>query len=296
MKLFKFRKGFTLIELLVVIAIIAILIGLLLPAVQKVREASARTQCANNVKQLCLAVQTYSSTFNNNLPAINTAQPATPAPLNGATISLSLLPFLEQSALFDLALTLPASPWDALRADGKRLREIVVKSFQCPSDITLRSGFPTNRGQDWAGTSYAANFNVFGSVKSGNGELPSYQIGNIPDGTSNTMAFVDSYGGRTSDHGQLWAFPGWDWAGDGKYVGTCCWGPGRNWGGWDQIPLFGFTQATATSRDRIYANHGSVCLVGMMDGSIKNVKSEISQVTWKNVITPADGLVLGSDW
>ena len=297
MNLFKFRKGFTLIELLVVIAIIAILIGLLLPAVQKVREASARTQCANNVKQLCLAVQTFSSTYFDTLPAITTAtNSAPPSTLHGATIFLSLLPFVEQAALYEIALTSPGNPWDAIKPDGKRLRETAIKSFQCPSDITLRSGFPSNRGQDWGGSSYAANFNMFGTIKSGNAESPSFKIGNIPDGTSNTLAFVDGFAGRTSDHGQLWTFPGWDWAGDGKYQATCCWGPGRNWGGWNQVPLSGVAQSSATSRDRIYANHGATCIVGMMDGSIKNVNADISQVTWQSVILPADGAVLGKDW
>jgi prepilin-type N-terminal cleavage/methylation domain-containing protein len=298
MNLIKSRKGFTLIELLVVIAIIAILIGLLLPAVQKVREASARTQCANNVKQLCLAVQTFSSTYSDNLPAITTAtNSAPPSTIHGATILMSLLPFVEQAALYELALTAPANPWDAIRpSDNKRLRELVVKPFLCPSDITMRSGFPSNRGQDWAGSSYAANFNIFGNIKSGNAESPSFKIGNIPDGTSNTLAFVDGYAGRTSDHGQLWAFPGWDWAGDGKYQATCCWGPGRNWGGWNQVPISGGVQSSATSRDRIYTNHGAVCIVGMMDGSVKNVNADISQVTWQSVILPADGAVLGKDW
>ena len=94
------RPGFTLIELLVVIAIIAVLIGLLLPAVQKVREAAARASCTNNVKQMALAVHNYADT-NNRVPQL-WIQTTTNSRDTGS-LFFWILPFVEQQSIYELA-------------------------------------------------------------------------------------------------------------------------------------------------------------------------------------------------
>ena len=308
------RWGFTLIELLVVIAIIAILIGLLLPAVQKVREAAARSTCQNNLKQLGTASHNYASTYQDKLPSITVSVNANlgDTQFHGGNPHVLLLPFMEQTALYQGILAASPTgnyngspywtPWDR-SVNGKQLLYYVIKPYLCPSDNTLANGWPSNRGQDWAGTSYAANYQLLGQVHAGNADMSKYKVGNIPDGTSNTILFADSYGGRTSDHGQLWAWPGWDWAGDGRYGATFAWGGNSSrwnypsgWGNWNQPPLFGVTQANASDRTRVYANHIGSCQVGMADGSVRGVTSGVSQPTWENAIRPDDGNVLGSNW
>src|SRR5262249_50499368 len=184
------RRGFTLVELLVVIAIMGILIGLLLPAVQKIRSAAARIQCANNLKQIVLALQNYNDTRGSLPPSRN-------YPTNYSFSAHSrILPYLEQQAIYDLICT--DCPWSDPINDVPRAQ--VIKVFLCPADND--SEVPDG----WAGTNYRANEGtslVFGYKKSDpsgvNKDMPppngpffvdsKVRITDIKDGTSNTAAF-----------------------------------------------------------------------------------------------------------
>jgi len=228
------RSAFTLIELLVVIAIIAILIGLLLPAVQKVREAAARTQCTNNLKQICLAVHNYASAYANVLPAL-TSDALKPkyGNYNGG-IFFTLLPFIEQNVLYQGATTtVPNAVWAAPIPPATTppipgvpsVQTQPLKIYQCPADATILNGLSTNQSgntapvQNWAASSYSANYQVFGTVCNlsttgvptpgfGNSCGATFNIGNIPDGTSNTVFFGEQFAACGNTAGNLWAYPG----------------------------------------------------------------------------------------
>ncbi|OWK40557.1 hypothetical protein FRUB_05476 [Fimbriiglobus ruber] len=281
--------------MLVVIAIIAILIGLLLPAVQKVREAAARSTCSNNIKQLGLAVQNYAGTYSQ-LPALTSS---TGAPKYGnyqGIILITLLPFVEQNSLYAIAISTPADTWDG---NGTTVtRTTVIKTYLCPSDFTVSGGFAGNQVGAWAASCYSANQQMFGTVRAGGDcDAPQYNIGNIPDGTSNTVGFAEqlSVTAAGGGNGNLWAYPGIDW--------SPTWTPAiantrnfsANAAGAFGVPQTGVTSATA---NKMWANSGHTgqVLVGLMDGSVRGVSSSISQATWQNALTPADGNVLGSDW
>jgi prepilin-type N-terminal cleavage/methylation domain-containing protein len=284
------RRGFTLIELLVVIAIIAILIGLLLPAVQKVREAAARMSCSNNLKQLGLGVANYAGTYSDKLPPLTSS---TSYPQGGnyqGSIFVTLLPYIEQEALYKIAVSNPSNTWDTAVPSGGTVRTQYVKTYICPSDPTAQDGWAQT--SNWKATCYGANLQVFGAVRAGgNADAPKYGINNIPDGTSNTIGFAENYA-AVSDGFSGWAWPGVDWSG----ANTPALANTRSFGaGAFSVPQFSPTKAVAKKQYAQSAHTGTI-LVSLMDGSVRTVNASISQPTWQYALQGDDGQVMGSNW
>lgn len=218
------RRAFTLIELLVVIAIIAVLIGLLLPAVQKVREAAARAKCTNNLKQLGLGFHNYENVYNGFPPSrVNNAAARGLYGNSDRNVLVFLLPYIEQQALADRYVTPkdlgtgPRRSWD--HSVNVPVSAAQPPVFVCPSapggvrtvpwmtsDNTVvpagtstafqagvvdygvmnqvAAGMRTLLGGDWSGTS------AFGILQPN----VSIKIAQVTDGTSNTFMLVEDAG------------------------------------------------------------------------------------------------------
>jgi prepilin-type N-terminal cleavage/methylation domain-containing protein len=193
------RRAFTLIELLVVIAIVAVLIGLILPAVQLARAAASRLSSTNNLKQIALAAHLFGDTHCDRLPnpaePINTAFPATAAnPWNQATGPFfQLLPYLDQAPLYVSIRSINSQAAYSAIMPTSQGRAAIVKTFISPADpsndanqvVIAGSPVQINNGL-WGTASYAYNPQVFRAVAMTFG-------GSFPDGTSNTLLFSEKY-------------------------------------------------------------------------------------------------------
>ena len=311
------RRGLTLIELLVVIAIIAILIGLLLPAVQKVREAAARIQCANNLKQLGLALQQYhdaNGTFPppyiNKGPYLNTGFPITHgwAPF--------ILPYIEQKPLYDLY------HWDLPQyvPENQPVQAKQLNIFQCPStpeqdryyrmgpfeyfgtegacgDYTLTLGVdPALAPLGWvdsAGDYRGALTNTPTAALTLSPTTAGTRLTDITDGASNTILLAEDAGrprlwqaGKAGPNPQALAGGPWDhFKGDIVLEGST----------FDGTAAPGKCALNCSNDQEVYAFHTGGANAVFADGSVHFLKAGMDIRIMAGLITRAGGEVVPGD-
>ncbi len=256
------RTAYTLIELLVVIAIIAILIGLLLPAVQKVRDAANRAHSANNLKQMGLALHSHAVVYNDGMPASENHN-VKPVP----TLFVALLPFIEQEALYQ--------SWAATGAVTEP-----VKAYHGPADLTCNNLAMT--------TSYASNAHAFGF--SGGTNLKA----NFPDGTSNIVALVERYAVSTLPAPVTHLF---DKAGATGPTSTSPHASGYTWVWADGVNAPQFRPSDDGALEHVPQGHSSgALLVALADGSVRSVNPGVSAAAWLVACQVDDGNPAAEIW
>lgn len=323
------RRGFTLIELLVVIAIIAILIALLVPAVQKVREAAARTQCTNNLKQIGLGLHNFEGTFKR-LPPLygGAATQATAASKKfnhvwGST-HVFILSYIEQDNLYKQMANGTTAPVDyiptGVGSSNVAANNRVVPTFVCPADPSMSDGILA--GGVLGGSSYAANAQLFAPLNTevippgGQGgdmvgnTKPNWcdrgsTISRISDGSSNTIMFLHVYAlCGTGAGGSAWGYTGGPNAQPSITQGYQPWMRASVLKQ-DYCGIIG--TGTFQNQPNPYSSkscnpalsatpHSSAMMVLLGDASVRSVVPSITVTTWNSACTPNDGQILGSDW
>lgn len=298
------KKGFTLIELLVVIAIIAILIGLLLPAVQKVREAAARSTCQNNMKQLGLAIHNYEATYGK-LPTSGEGNNATKT---GTDFDLEsfytvILPYVEQGALYNMmdhTQNYDATPSNQQAAKTR------IKTFICPSN-PINALDPNGYGpadymtvaycdiDPFTGAQASTRSDAFLRLDKNGGA----RIGDCTDGTSNTIALIEDVGKDGTINGGFsvkyptrrlyaWADPNMGNGISGPPGGVIR--PINN----NAIPKGGpstclWSTNNCGPNDEPFGWHTGGVVAVFGDGSVRYLRDSITMVQMRLLCDPADG-------
>lgn len=276
---FNDRRALTLVELLVVLAIIAILLGLLIPAIQKIRSAALQLQSTNNVKQIGLALHSYENVYRR-VPVITIA-------LQGNSLEASffeaLLPYIEQGGIY--------AAYRAKFAPGSTGTDFHVPTFFSPLD-------PTNSN----GGSYAANGSVFDRRR---------RLISITDGTSNTVGLSEHYSNGCGGTVFFWSLADQAQVNgpQSEYRARRATFADRAMG--DVYPVTQGIETFASVRGNTFQLAPAVAdcnsglaqapsyqglLAGMMDGSVRTLAHSISERTYWGLLTADRGEVLSSDW